>query len=270
VNWILFACLGVLVGGFGTMIGVGGGFILMPVLLWLYPKESPENLTAISLSVVFFNALSGSIAYARMKRIAYKPALVFAAAALPGTVLGALSTSYLPRGIFDAIIGTMLIAASVYLFVRPEKPRVHMVAKGGHWQVHMTDQSGETHNFSFNPWVGIWLSFVVGYLSSILGIGGGIIHVPAMTNLLHFPVHIATATSHFILVIMTFSGSMTHLIEGHLNLAWSRLIPLACGVIVGAQIGARVSTKIGGRGILRALSVALLFVGLRTIWMALR
>jgi uncharacterized protein len=270
VTWILFICLGVVVGGFGTMIGVGGGFILMPVLLWLYPNESSENLTAISLSIVFFNSLSGSVAYARMKRIAYRPALAFAAAALPGTVLGALSTSFLPRGVFDAIIGSMLIVSSVYLFFRPERPKMHVSATGGHWHVNLTDKSGETHTFSFNPWIGIWLSFVVGYLSSILGIGGGIIHVPAMTNLLHFPVHIATATSHFILVIMTFSGSMTHLIEGHLDSAWSRLVPLALGVIVGAQAGALVSTKVGGRGILRALSVALLFVGLRTIWMALR
>jgi hypothetical protein len=258
-----------LIGAFGTLIGVGGGFLLMPVLLWLYPKESPDILTAISLSVVFFNSLSGSAAYARMKRIAYRPALAFAAAALPGTVLGALSTSYLPRGVFDAIIGILLMVASVYLFFRPERPKVYTSTSEGRWHVRLTDSSGKTHAFSFNPWIGIWLSFVVGYLSSILGIGGGIIHVPALTNLLHFPVHIATATSHFILVIMTFSGSMTHLIEGHLNSAWSRLIPLAVGAILGAQIGARISTNVGGRGILRALSVALLFVGLRTIWMAM-
>ena len=61
--------LGFVVGAYGTLIGAGGGFLLVPVLLLLYPRETPETITSISLAVVFFNALSGSIAYARMKRI---------------------------------------------------------------------------------------------------------------------------------------------------------------------------------------------------------
>jgi uncharacterized membrane protein YfcA len=58
--------LGFGVGAYGTLIGAGGGFVLMPLLLILYPKESPEILTSISLAVVFFNALSGSEAYLRV------------------------------------------------------------------------------------------------------------------------------------------------------------------------------------------------------------
>lgn len=268
--WLGFAGLGVVLGAFGTLIGVGGGFILVPILLWLYPHEPSETLTSISLSVVFFNALSGSVAYARQRRIEYRSGLAFAAAALPGTVLGALSTSYLPRGVFDGIIGGLLIAVSIYLFMKPHAPAPRVSTGKGRWHVHMTDRSGEAHTFSFNIWIGIALSLVVGYVSSILGIGGGIIHVPAMTNLLHFPVHIATATSHFVLSIMALSGSITHVIEGHLASAWGRIIPLAVGVTIGAQIGAKLSTRIGGQGILRALSVGILFVGLRTLWAVFR
>ena len=268
--WLGFACLGALVGTFGTLIGVGGGFILVPILLWLYPNEPSEKLTSISLAVVFFNALSGSIAYARQRRIEYRSGIAFALAALPGTVLGALSTQYIHRGAFDAIIGGLLIVSAVYLFVKPGRSTPHVSTTDGRWHVNMTDRSGEIHTFSFNPWIGIGLSFVVGYVSSILGIGGGIIHVPAMTNLLHFPVHVATATSHFILSIMALSGSTTHLIEGHLNGSWAKLVPLVLGVVIGAQLGAKLSTQMGGRGILRALSVALLFVGLRTLWTVLK
>jgi uncharacterized membrane protein YfcA len=67
--------LGVVTGAYGTLIGAGGGFVLMPLLLLLYRDESPEIITSISLAVVFFNALSGSLAYARMKRIDYKSGL---------------------------------------------------------------------------------------------------------------------------------------------------------------------------------------------------
>ena len=64
--------LGLLVGAFGTLIGAGGGFVLVPVLLLLYPQDSPALVTGISLAVVFFNATSGSVAYARMGRVDFR------------------------------------------------------------------------------------------------------------------------------------------------------------------------------------------------------
>ena len=75
--------LGFVVGAYGTLIGAGGGFVLMPALLLLYRGESPELLTSISLAVVFFNALSGSFAYARMGRIDYKSGLLFSTTTIP-------------------------------------------------------------------------------------------------------------------------------------------------------------------------------------------
>ena len=86
--------LGFAVGTYGTLIGAGGGFVLMPILLLIYPDDSPELLTSISLAVVFFNTLSGSEAYAFMKRIDYKSGLLFAGAAIPGAVFGALNTRH--------------------------------------------------------------------------------------------------------------------------------------------------------------------------------
>jgi uncharacterized membrane protein YfcA len=262
-----FVILGVLVGSFGTLIGVGGGFILVPVLLWLYPNQPPEAIASISLAVVFFNALSGSFAYARMRRIDYRSGLLFAAVALPGTILGALSTAYIPRRMFDAIIGILLVGASVALLLRKygyESGKTTPVR--GKMTVVLTDAAGMTHTISYNRWLGMALSAIVGYLSSILGIGGGIIHVPALVQLLNFPVHIATATSHFILALMAFGGSVTHLISGELLQGLTLVLPLSIGVVAGAQLGARMSNRLHGIWIMKALAVALLFVGLRTIW----
>jgi len=78
--------LGLAIGAFGTLIGAGGGFILVPILLIVYPNENTELITSISLAVVFFNALSGSVAYARMKRIDYKSGIIFAVATIPGGI----------------------------------------------------------------------------------------------------------------------------------------------------------------------------------------
>ena len=111
--------LGVLVGGYGTLIGAGGGFVLMPVLLLLYPGEDRVLLAAISLAVVFFNALSGSVAYGRMRRIDYRSGMMFAAATIPGAVPGALTTSRLPRGLFDGSLAVLLLIVSVFLLFNP-------------------------------------------------------------------------------------------------------------------------------------------------------
>ena len=104
------------------------------------------------------------------------------------------------------------------------------------------------------------MSFFVGFFSSLLGIGGGIIHVPALANLLNFPVHIATATSHFILAIMALAGTIVHMVQGSFWQEWTKAVFIGIGVVGGAQLGARLSEKIKPKGIIRALAISLFLV----------
>lgn len=85
---------------------------MVPVLLLLYPDISPDVVTAISLTVVFANATSGSVAYARMKRIDYKAGVLFAIATIPGSVVGARVTAFIPRETFELVFGLFMIAIS--------------------------------------------------------------------------------------------------------------------------------------------------------------
>jgi len=264
----LLVGLGILIGAFGTLIGAGGGFILVPILLLLYPHAKPELITSISLAIVFLNASSGSIAYARMKRIDYKSAMIFSAAALPGAVIGALITSYIPRHVFDMVLGALLFIIACFLLLHPQHGAI-VIAKKHPGQVHrsLTEKSGEQHEYSFNQFTGIILSFFVGFLSSVLGIGGGIIHVPVLTTLLNFPVHIATATSHFILAFMALAGTIVHITQGNFKDGWLTTLLIGVGVIIGAQFGAKLSEKITGPWIVRALAIALLLVGVRLFFL---
>jgi uncharacterized membrane protein YfcA len=267
-RFLCYMALGFGTGLYGTLIGAGGGFVLMPILLMLFPKQSPEHLTSVSLAVVFFNALGGSEAYALMRRIDYKSGLMFAAATVPGAILGALNTSYVPRGLFDAIFGILLICGSAFLILggsAEERKILHY-----HHEVsrHLVESNGVAFDYSFNPWVGIGLSFVVGYVSSFLGIGGGIIHVPAMTYFLNFPVHVATATSHFVLAIMAFTGTVTHVVTGTFAHGTNLTLSLAIGALLGAPLGAHLSSKIRGNWIIRGLALALVVVGIRILIMA--
>lgn len=270
VEYLLLGLIGLVVGAYGTLIGAGGGFVLMPILLLLYPNESPELLTAISLAVVFFNASSGTTAYARMKRVDYKSGIVFAIATIPGAIIGAISTSYINRNLFNIVFGIIMMIASVYLMFKPSKPETPKTISSSHLTaISFTDKEGNSYSYSYNRTIGIIISIFVGFLSSMLGIGGGIIHVPILVNVLDFPVHVATATSHFILAIMALTGTIVHIITGSFTKDVWRTIAIGIGALIGAQFGAMLSTRIHGKWIIKGLAIALLFVGIRILYMAI-
>ncbi len=258
---------GIVIGALGTLIGAGGGFVLMPALLLLYPDEKARIITSISLAVVFFNALSGSAAYWRMKRIDVRSGLIFAAASAPGAALGAMMTSFIPRRAFDGTFGALMVAVSAYIIWSAGREHAKRAA-GAHarrFKVDIVDTEGVRHIFSYNPGLGIAVSAFVGFVSSLLGIGGGIIHVPAMVYLLDFPVHVATATSHFTLAFMSLSGTVTHIVTGAFTRGVRRTICLSIGVLIGAQIGAAMSGRLKGTWIIRGLAAALGLAGLRLL-----
>lgn len=267
LHYLLLIGLGILIGTFGTLIGAGGGFLLMPILLLAYPQANAETITCISLAVVFFNSFSGSYAYAKMKRIDYKSGIIFALATIPGAILGVLTTEYIPRKLFNIIFGFLMIILSIYLFLHKidkykiiEKKNMNLTRR------QVIEKDGTIHTFSYNLTIGIVLSLFVGYVSSLLGIGGGIIHVPALAYFLNFPVHIATATSHFILAIMAFIGTIVHIVTGSFaHGGIRRTIFLGIGVLIGAPIGAFLSNRLHGNWIIRILAIVLALVGIRIL-----
>ncbi|MEO6358838.1 MAG: sulfite exporter TauE/SafE family protein, partial [Ferruginibacter sp.] len=259
-NFVLLIVVGFIVGTLGTLIGAGGGFILVPILLLTNPTLKPEIITAISMATVAFNALSGTIAYAKAKRIDYKAGILFALFTIPGSIIGALATKHISKHLFDILFGVILLMLAFYLFSKKTglQPSENNTIKKG-WKNHsLTDLSGQTYTYSYNNTLGLFISLVVGFISPILGIGGGIIHVPALVNWLRFPVHIATATSHFILLIMSVVTVIVHINEGSYNdpSVVRIVILLGAGVVCGAQLGAYLSHKIKGPLIIRALALA--------------
>ena len=267
--WPGLILLGVAVGAYGTMIGAGGGFVLVPVLLLLYPGDPPELVTSISLAVVFFNALSGTAAYVRQRRVDYLAANAFALATVPGALAGAFAVSLFARRLFDGVFALVLLLAAAFLLLGPSGRVVQRRYRRGEVTRRITDALGDTYVYSYSLPLGVVLSLMVGFLSSLLGIGGGIIHVPAMVQLLRFPAHVATATSHYVLTVTALTGTLVHVLAGDLEGGYARTGALAAGVLIGAQLGARLSLRLGGLGIVRLLALALAAVAVRLLIEAL-
>lgn len=260
----LFLTLGVAVGLIGTLIGVGGGFIMVPILWAAYPAASPDQITAISFFAIFANSLSGTVSYAKMKKIDYRSGLVFAFASLPGSVLGAWLTTRISPKLFEGALAAMMAIGATLLIVlggkEGLKKREAKLAAEGHL-AQTVPSKGLV--------IGAALSLLVGLVAAMVGIGGGVIHVPMMVFILHFAVHRATATSHLVLAITSCVVTVQHILHGSLDGYWTVAIPLAIGAIIGAQLGAMLSTKTPPTIIIRALAVILLLVAARLGWKAL-
>lgn len=270
-NKLVLLLAGFLIGTIGTLIGAGGGFILVPLLLLTHPQLSPEIVTAVSIVIVAANAVSGSIAYGHSGRIDFRAGWLFALFTIPGSILGVFTTQYIPQTVFNIIFGALLLSLSVFLLLkrqgRYQEPYEKNGNSNGHRVTVLTDRDKMVYKYSYNPKTGALISIVVGFLSPLLGIGGGIIHVPAMVNWLKFPVHIATATSHFILSVMATVSVVVHALQGNYNepYIFRMVLWLCVGVIPGAQLGAWLSHKIRGTAIVKALAVCLAIVALRLL-----
>jgi uncharacterized membrane protein YfcA len=263
---VLLVLLGFGVGVFGTLVGAGGGFILTPILLLLYPHDPARTLTAISLVVVFFNAASGSVAYRRQRRIDYRSGIVFGAATIPGAVGGALLVGHVSRAVFDPITGAVLLLLAAWLIFGGTR-ELHPHLRERTVERDLVDARGEHYHYEVPLARGAIYSLAVGFVSSFLGIGGGIIHVPLLVSTLGFPIHIATATSHFVLAIMAGAASITHLATSSFSVRHGlrRATALSAGVVVGAQLGAHVSLRLSGRTLQLLLAAALVALAVRLL-----
>jgi len=266
IEFGLLALLGVGLGAFGTLVGAGGGFLLVPILLFVYPEMPPKTVTAMSLFVVLANALSGTAAYWRQRRIDLFTGSIFAAATLPSAVAGALIVAYIPRQQFNIIFAVALGAIGLWLVAPIRDP----LTGRGVIRRRLTDRNGLSFVYGYRLWQGLTISSAVGFISSLLGIGGGVVHVPAMVMVLRFPVYVATATSQFVLGVMAFEAVAVHVLQGTLtwDVTLARAGAIAFGAIVGAQAGAHYSHRVRGETILRALGAALILVAARLIWVA--
>ncbi|MCR5758134.1 MAG: sulfite exporter TauE/SafE family protein [Selenomonas sp.] len=256
---LFFILLGLAIGTFGTLVGIGGGLICVPVFILFLSTgtnhpffETAAEITGTSLVIVMANALSGTIAYIRQKRVYFKAAIPFAIATLPGAFFGSYIVDAFNQPMLNFYFGLFLLFMACLMYINSRrKPPAEI--------------SGLPADFTYNTWLGISSSFGVGFLSSIFGIGGGVIHVPLMIYLLGFPVHMATATSHFVLACSAAFGVVSHFLLNHI--IWLPAICISIGAAIGAQLGAKLSQKTKSKVILSLLALAMFALGCRLILM---
>jgi len=214
--------LGFVAGILGSIIGLGGGIIVVPVMT--FAGYAPTLTASTSLFGAFSNAAASSISYARQHRINYSIGLKLGLLAIPGTVLGAFISSDVSASLFQILFALVLIASSIYIFLnRKIEPKNVQITK----QIMI---------------FAIGASFFAGIISSFFGIGGGIIFVPLMVILMGLSMKNAAPTSQLILLFVSAAGMISHSILGHSDFYLAGL--LAAGAFAGGLVGARISLEI--------------------------
>lgn len=236
--------LGFAAGILGSMIGLGGGIIVVPVLTFFgFP---PTAAASNSLFAAFSNAVASTASYSRQKRINYAIGLKLGLLAIPGTILGAIITSDVTPGIFKVLFGILLIASSIYIFARKKM------------------ESGKPRTGGRIMLVAIGASFFAGIISSFFGIGGGIIFVPLMVVGMAMTMKNAAPTSQFILLFASLSGVIVHSLLGHPDFFQAGL--LSIGAFVGGLVGARLSLEIKERYLQILVSVVMIIAAIKLFY----
>ncbi|MFS0882454.1 sulfite exporter TauE/SafE family protein [Metabacillus niabensis] len=269
MEWIILLIVGLIAGTIGSIVGLGGGIIVVPMLLTLgsyfsaFDDVSPQVAVGTSLLVVIFTGLSSTLTYMKYKKVDYKSGLIFFIGSGPGGIIGAYVNKFFNTSSFSLWFGLFMIFISIILMVRDKLPKAK--ERPGKKVVRTYfGEEGEELTYAYRPILGIVIAFVVGFISGLFGIGGGALMVPAMVLLFMFPPHIAVATSMFIIFLSSATGSITHIALG--NIDWLFAAILVPGAWFGGKFGALINTKLKGKTIITLLRIVLIIVGLKLIY----
>jgi uncharacterized membrane protein YfcA len=252
--WLIAGGVGA--GFFGSLLGLGGGTLIVPLLTLVFDLPL---LTAIGVSLVCVIVTSGASAGVFLERHVANLRLgmtleLFTAI---GALVGGLVAFLLPERALEILFAVLLVYTSISMFRRgriiaPEEDTV--IEEPGDDQFFDTTLSGPTYRVRRVPF-GAAGSVGAGVVSALLGIGGGIVKVPVMHLVMGVPLRVATATSNLMMGITASAGAIIYLQRGLIDPFVAS--PTALGVFVGASIGSRVAHRIDVR-ILRGLFIAIL------------
>jgi uncharacterized membrane protein YfcA len=265
---LLVFLLGFVVGVPSAMVGLGGGIIIVPALIMLFQVPA-KNAIAISLVAILGTTVSSTIGYIRHKQVDYKLGLLYDILDVPGIVLGAYITTFLPQNVLAGICGAFILIITLILIRSKRKETCACESIPGEsgtreWIRNGIDNKGRAVAYALrNPLLALASSFLGGLVTGLAGLGGGITDVSSMI-LLGIPTHIAVATSEFAMAITNGVGVVTHGLLNNVLLEYA--IPITIGTIIGAQIGCILAKRVKGKTIRNLLAIIAIISALRLLY----
>ena len=245
-------------GIIGSLFGLGGGIIVVPVLTILYGMPSAEAAAVSLVAIVAISSVSAStLIKNRITNVRIGLRLEVAAAA--GAVVGAVIALYVRSWVLATCFAMVLIYSAVYMFLRPERLIPHDDPPGADNFVYRDAKTDEEIRYNVrNAGTGMIGFMAAGITSALSGVGGGTIKIPVMNVHMRIPMKVATATSSYVIGITAFSGAAVYLLSGVLDIETAAFVTL--GAFAGSLIGLKILPKINAYAMRRYFSVLLLFL----------
>jgi len=212
-----------LISGVFSMFGKGGGSLYTPVLVMLGLAVGAAISTALFLNLV--TALVATIVFARNKMVDFKFCFLFLPGTVAGSLLGALLSSRAPRDLLLGIFSVFLYAAGILMIVSATKKSDEEVL-------------AITRKLAV---IVVVFSFAVGVLSSLIGVGGGLVIFPFLVLTMKYPAQKAAGANSFIVTISSLVGTVGHFALGPVDYRLIAVTSVAC--IIGSAIGSHVTVK---------------------------
>lgn len=235
---ILGVVVGFVAGALSGLFGVGGGVVSTPAVNVLLGGTAIQAV-ATPLPVIFPTSLVGAYTYARAGEASFRAARWAVGPGIGGAVLGAYLTEFVNAHLL-LVVTAGLIAWTAAQVIRGREPRIP-------WK------KGATPGWKYAV-----IGSVAGLTSGLLGVGGGIVLVPALTLVIGMPLKRALGTSLVVIAALVVPGTIVHWALGHID--WAIFLVLTLGVVPGARLGARLALGAGERTLRGAVGTFLLAV----------
>ncbi|MEM2142006.1 MAG: sulfite exporter TauE/SafE family protein [Candidatus Thorarchaeota archaeon] len=266
---VIFLLFGACIGVVSSMLGIGGGTLLVPLLVVMF-LFTPRSASAVSLMAAVFVSLSSTVSYSRQRPrpILYGTGLMLMSVTVPGSMAGAWLGTYL-QGIDENILRHVFAAVLFPIALKMAFSVSRGKAEDVKTELEEFRAHGTTRGAVMATLIG---AFTAGVLSGLLGIGGGVVIVPLLTLVMRVPMHTAVATSMFTMVFTTLSGTVTNVLLGEISmvpvgdLALGTAIygtAVGAGMLLGAPVGCKLACRVGSSRLKSAFGILLIYPVLR-------
>lgn len=273
-TFLTFA-ISVIAGVFGSLLGLGGGIIVVPALTLLLKIDIRYAIGASVVSVIATSS-GAAAAYVREHMTNLRVAMLLEIATTSGALCGAFLAGILAGRWLHVIFGVMMGYSALamlrkrHAFVAADVPSHDALADRLRLHGSYFDEAEQreiVYRVRRTP-VGLVLMYLAGIVSGLLGIGSGALKVPAMDLAMGLPIKVSTATSNFMIGVTAAASAGVYFARGDIDPFVAA--PVAAGVLLGATVGSQFLGRLHSNRVRLAFVIVLLFVSVEMLWKGIR
>ena len=268
MEFIILILIGLAASALGALVGIGGGVIIVPLLIFfginmgILDRITPQSAVGTSSIILIVIGLSAMISYGRSNQVDWKNGRLFLLGIMPGAFIGSYASRFFTIDSFNLYFGIFLIFLSTLLIIRDRIKPISIFQDERYMEPHV-DNMGEVHHYGFPTYIAIISTFVVGFFTGLFGIGGGALMTPLMLRVFRMPATIAIGTS---MMMVFFSGSAAavgHMLQGNVDFWYALFIVPAA--FIGAKLGVMANHRFNSDSLVVVLRTVLLLLGVYMI-----